>query len=263
MNTKISRSPVRTPLLPLALMASVGADGGGGGPAPKGRIAPPPGQPLPPQLSAGVGWENHPNAARMRQMSAAVGASCGPVSNQPNCIPGYSKELTDSMGNMLCDMPTNLPPNVDRATLQYIMNQIALSRYATVPSRLGWLCDSISYTSPAPGVVPDVVANAVVGTLALPPTRSFNMDALVMAAGNEDDPLYFVTAFEYDGIDYVGTGPWISVLYTPESACCLCVRVVPIIEKNTTLSISITNGPVANVFIFGTLFGSTLFSGAP
>ena len=267
MNTKLSRSPFvgRSPNLPLALRASVGADGGGGPrQIPASRVAPP-AAPAP-QLAAGVGWDAHPKAAEMAKMLRAhVGAQGigGDMANNPQrCIPQYPQTVVDSMVGLSCP-PDQLPPGVDHNTVAWIMGQIDLAKYATAPTRLGWLCDSIAYVTPAIGNAPVIAANAAFTTQNLTPTRSFTMDAFVMASGSSNDPLYFVTSFTYSGTNYVGTGPWISTLYTPDSACCLCVRVIPIVEKNTPITIAGTNGNVANVFLFGELFGYTLFSGSP
>lgn len=269
MNTKLFRSPGKTPHIPLALRASVGADGGGGPTrqAPPGRVAPQAAPPPPPQLAAGVGWETHPNAGKMRAMMVAtVGAQGigGDMVNPQKCIPGYPNEVVASMAGLACP-PDQLPQGVDAATVNWIMSQINLAKYATAPTRLGWLCDSISYVTPEIGVAPTIAVNTAFQQVNLTPTRSFTMDAFVMASGTANDPLYFVTEFSYEGTNFVGygNGGWISVLYTPDSACCLCVRVVPIIEKNTTVAINGTNGNVADVFLFGELFGYTLFSGSP
>lgn len=278
MNTKLFRTPGglmgRTPNLPMALRASVGVEGGGGGGAqrtPAGRAAPaaaPTQRAAPPQLSAGVGWEAHPNAQKMQNMLVAtVGAQGigGDMLNAQRCIPQYPGQVVASMEGLSCPPDQYAPPpaNIDVNTYNYIMAQINLAKYATAPTRLGWLCDSISYVTPAIGNAPVIAANAALGAINLTPTRSFTMDAFVMASGTANDPLYFVTGFTYQGTNYVGTGPWISTLYTPTSGCCLCVRVIPIVEKNTTIAIAGTNGNVQNVFLFGELFGYTLFSGSP
>lgn len=278
MNARLSKSlsgspiarPSALPTLPLALRASVGADGGGGGKLPPGRVQPPaPPAPQPTRgglqaLVSGQEWGQHPRAMEMAQMAVAVGAQGlgGDMVNPQKCLPNYPNQVVQSMAGIFCDLD-NLPPGVDKETAKWFMSQVNLAKYAVAPTRLGWLCDSISYVTPAIGNAPVVAANAVVGAINITPTRSFTMDAFVMASGTANDPLYFVTAFSYQGTNFVGTGPWISTLYKPESGCCLCVRVIPIIEKNTTVTVNITNGNQANVFLFGELFGYTLFSGSP
>jgi len=269
MNVKTSKSI--SSALPFALRAHLsahvaGPDGGGGGaPAPLSRVAPP----TPPnkQLAAGVGaeWLQHPRARAMAEMlNATVGAQGigGDMIDPQRCIPGYPNQVVQSMAGIMCDLD-NLPPGVDRTTAAWFMSQVNLAKYAVAPTRLGWLCDSISFVTPAIGGAPVIAANAVVNAFNLTPTRSFTMDALVLASGTSNDPDYYMTQFTYQGTNFVGTGSWIAQQYTPTSGCCLCVRVVPIVEKNTSITIGITNGNVANVFLKGSLFGYTLFSGSP
>ena len=220
-------------------------------------------------LLAKVGYDRN---AQMGAMAAALaptvagqpGVGCGPVTGQ-GCAPmSYPPQVVQSVMQKQCagDNPLGMDPN---ATLTYaqVMALINTSKYATSPARLGWQCDSLTFTQTTPGNAPNINANAAFGPINITPTRSFAADTLVSAAGTSNDPVFFMESLTYDSVNYIDNSPWLSVLYTSQAACCLCVRDLKIIEKNTTVSLSGHNGNTANVLIVVTLFGSTLFAGNP
>jgi hypothetical protein len=210
-----------------------------------------------------------PKTLQKAQMLAAIGAAggvgCGPVTGQ-GCAPmAYPASVVQSVMDKQCrtdlgalGQASNVP-----VTLDTIMALINTAKYATSPARLGWQCDSLTFSNTTPGQAPVIAANAAFGPINVTPTKSFAADSLVSAAGTANDTQFFMTSLSYDSTNYVDNSPWYAPYYTAAAACCLCVRSLKIIEKATTVSLSGFNGTTANLHIVAQLFGETLFGGNP
>jgi len=227
-------------------------------------------------LAASVGADQHVPMAKQRAskkfaMAAQVGAleglnfapagyaGEGPSGTIAGCSPSGCEEPMDprvlrSVMQAQQGAVVARPPgaNVDDATWAAIVSMINATKYCPSPRRVGWQQSSLTFQSLA---VPD--GNTV--TVNLTPGQAFCMNALVAAQGSSLDVAFTIDSLVYLGVEYVTNGPWFSLFYTATAACCLCVRELPIIDPNSTVTMSLTNdqGEAADLRV--QVFGEELF----
>lgn len=230
-------------------------------------------------LAASVGADQHVPMAKQRAakkfaMAAQVGATegmsglqfapgggyvDGPSGTIAGCSPSGCEEPMDPRvlrSVMQAQQGAITPPppgtNFDPAQWAAIVGMINATKYCPSPRRVGWQQSSLTFQSLA---VPD--GNTV--TVNLTPGQAFCMNALVAAQGSSLDIAFTIDSLVYLGIEYVTNGPWFSLFYTATAACCLCVRELPIIDPNSTVTMSLTNdqGEAADLRV--QVFGEELF----
>lgn len=219
-----------------------------------------------PALAASLGAEaapqrsqGDPRRAHMNMMALAAGvAGCTPDTGceQPIDPRVMASVFAGQGGNM-----TQPPPgtNFDAAQWAAVVALVNATKYCPSPARVGWQQDSLTFR--AQGLAP-----AASVTINVTPSRAFCMSALVAAAGTSNDPNFTIDSLTYGGTNYVTTGPWIAQFYNGQAACCLCVRQLPVIDPNTTVTMVITSqvaGGGANINPAVQIFGETLFCGGP
>lgn len=232
-------------------------------------------------LAASVGADQHlsmkaQRQIKMRQMAMSVGATeggafpqyfapggmpagDGPTGTIAGCSPNGCEEPMDprvlrSVMQAQQGAVVARPPgaNVDDSTWAAIVGMINATKYCPSPRRVGWQQSSLTFQSLA---VPD--GNTV--TVNLTPGQAFCMNALVASNGSSLDVKFTIDSLTYLGIEYVTNGPWYSLFYTATAACCLCVRELPIIDPNSTVSMALTNDNGAAADLRVQIFGEELF----
>jgi len=209
-------------------------------------------------LSTSVGAEPTmaaQRAAKRQQLSAAVG---GPVSSA-SCSPGGCEEPVDprvlaSIINSQQGTALTNPPGSGFSDQQWnaMVGMINANKYCPSPRRVGWQQSSLTFQALA-------VNNNAQATINLTPGQAFCMNALVAAQASALDVQFTIDSLVYLGIEYVTNGPWWSLYFTAAAACCLCVRELPIIDPNTTVTMKATNVNGAAAAIRVMIFGDELF----
>lgn len=217
-------------------------------------------------LVPSIGAEASPARRDPREQRKAMMAMAAGVGG-PDCDPqGGCEQPIDPrvMASVMAGQAGNMtqPPAGCGITPEAWACMVALvnaTKYCPSPARVGWQQDSLTFRTTA-------LAPAASATINVTPTRAFCMSALVAAAGTSSDPDFTIDSLTYMGTNYVTVGPWIAKFYNGQAACCLCVRQLPVIDPNTTVTMVVTSqvaGGGANISPAVQVFGETLFCGSP